>query len=189
MSEIDANLVIFARQIRQRTLEHRRAVQLLSDARLAGQLVAILRQELDSMIRVIYLLAQGSERRRSLIAAMVQGRRWSLANSRKPVTDKEMAQLAQALQGWTLSVYKFGCAFIHLSSFHDYNDRDPLALLPENERRDLLNHCRHYHGGPGDDACFSDLVPYLPAVFEKIAANLEYYVELLESGETSMDLI
>ena len=47
------------------------------------------------------------------------------------ITDKEMVELAQELQGWTESVYKFGCAFIHLSGLHDYNSRDPLSLVSE----------------------------------------------------------
>jgi hypothetical protein len=45
-----------------------------------------------------------------------------------------MVDLAQILQGWTRSVYKFGCAFIHLSSLHDYNERDPLSQLPAEEK-------------------------------------------------------
>jgi hypothetical protein len=36
------------------------------------------------------------------------------------MTDREMIVIAHELQGWTQSVYKFGCAFIHLSSLHDY---------------------------------------------------------------------
>ena len=100
------------------------------------------------------------------------------------MTDREMLEIAHGLQGWTQSVYKFGCAFIHLSSLHDYNDRDPLELLPALEREDLLQHCRHYHGGPsGPDPSFSDLVPYLPRVLEKIASNLEHYLAELEGGK------
>jgi len=100
------------------------------------------------------------------------------------MTDREMIEIAHALQGWTQSVYKFGCAFIHLSSLHDYNDRDTLKLLPANEREDLLQHCRHYHGGPTEpDPSFLDLVPYMPRVLEKISANLEHYLAELESGK------
>ena len=135
MPAIDA----FCRQVRSRSKEHQQAMRLLSDAGLAGQMVAILRQELDSMVRVIYLLAQPPDRRDVLIDASVKGEKWSQQNSKGAVTDKEMVHLAQRLQGWTLSVYKFGCAFIHLSSLHDYNDRDPLVQLPIEERDDILD--------------------------------------------------
>jgi hypothetical protein len=178
------SLAIFLRQVRSRSLEHQQAMHLLAEARLAGQMVSVLRQELDSMVRVIYLLAQGFERRELLIEASVRGEKWSQATSRAKVTDKEMVDLAQTLQGWTQSVYKFGCAFIHLSGLHDYNDRDPLLQLPVEERRDILSHCRKYHGGPDPSAeSFNDLVQFLPRVLAKIAGNLECYLQALENGE------
>lgn len=179
-----SSLPVFLRQVRSRSLEHQRAMRLLSEAGLAGQMVSVLRQELDSMVRVIYLLTQSPERRDLLIEASVRGAKWSKADARAKVTDREMVELSQTLHGWTQSVYKFGCAFIHLSGLHDYNDRDPLAQLPAKEREDILEHCRRYHGGPHPDTeRFCDLVPYLPRVLEKIAGNLEHCLAALERGE------
>ena len=179
-----SSLAIFLRQVRSRSLEHQRAMQLLAGARLAGQMASVLRQELDSMVRVIYLLTQTPERRNLLIDASVRGEKWSQEASRAKVTDKEMVELAQTRQDWTLSVYKFGCAFIHLSDLHDYNDRDPLARLPVAERDDILEHCRKYHGGPAHGAeRFDDLVPFLPHILNKISGNLECYLSALENGE------
>ena len=178
------SLAIFLRQVRSRSEEHQRAMSVLANEGLAGQMVAVLRQELDSMVRVIYLLTQDIERRSVLIEASVRGEKWNQPNSRASVTDKEMVDLAQNLQGWTRYVYKFGCAFIHLSGLHDYNDRDPLKQLPLQEREDILEHCRNYHGGPHDNnAEFSELIPYLPRVLEKIAGNLECYLNYLEQGK------
>lgn len=179
-----SNLDIFLRQVRNRSLEHQRAMELLAGAGLAGQMIAVLRQELDSMVRVIYLLKQGPERRELLIDDSVRGEQWTRERSRAKISDKDMVDIAQSLQGWTQSVYRFGCAFIHLSSLHDYNDRDPLLQLPAEERRNIMEHCRHYHGGPSIGAeRFEDLVPYLPRVLEKISGNLEYYLKALETGE------
>lgn len=167
MSDLD----VFIRQIRSRSTEHKKAMSLLEDAQLYGQMVSVLRQEIDSMVRIIYLLSLKVEQRPALIAAVINGEKWK-------VTDKEMVDLAQRLHGWTRSVYKFGCAFIHLSAFHDYSARDPIALLSEAERKDMLQHCRHYHGGPqGDDPTFADYVPYFPAVLEKITGNLGCYLD------------
>jgi hypothetical protein len=174
---------VFCRQVRSRSNENQQAMRLLSEAGLAGPMVAVLRQELDSMIRVIYLLAQPFDRRALLIEASVRGEKWSQKSSKGTVTDKEMVDLAQSLQGWTRSVYKFGCAFIHLSHFHDYNTNDPLSQLPVGERKDILEHCRNYHGGPTlCEPTFFDFVPYFPRVLEKIVGNLECYLERLESG-------
>jgi len=174
---------VFCRQVRSRSREHRDAMKLLFGAHLPGQMVAVLRQELDSMVRVIYLLHQPSERRHLLIECSVNGKKWPQQGSKRAVTDREMIELALKLQGWSQSVYKFGCAFIHLSNMHDYNDRDPLANLPCEEREDILHHCRHYHGGPAsDNASFQELIPYFPRVLEKISGNLQCYLEELEKG-------
>ena len=133
------------------------------------------------MLRVIYLLSTRDRTRRSLlIEASAQGRKWTHANGRF-ITDREMVKLADKLQHWSQSVYRFGCGFIHLSSFHDYRERDPMDKISADERTAILDHMRHYHGGPaGDHPTFQDLVPYLPRVLEKIASNLECYVKQLE---------
>lgn len=95
-----------------------------------------------------------------------------------------MVVLAQRLHGWTKSVYEFGCAFIHLSSLHDYRTRDPLQQIADAEREAILGYLRCYHGGPAEPSpTFADIVPFLPSVFAKIAGNLECYVQLLERDE------
>lgn len=104
MSSYEPQIAVFLRQVRSRSREHRQAMNLLASARLAGQMVAVLRQELDSMVRVIYLLDKDIARRTQLIDESVSGKKWSR------VTDKEMVDLSQNLQGWTRSVYKFGCS-------------------------------------------------------------------------------
>lgn len=180
MSQIE----IFVRQIKSRSAEHQKAVFALSSAQVPGQIVAILRQELDSMIRVIYLLSLPIDRRRALVSASVEGVQWRKENLKGAITDKEMVDLAQNLEGWTRSVYKFGCAFIHLSSLHDYEHRDAIGLLPESERNDLITHCRYYHGGPIESApTFRDFVPYLPKILAKISSNLDCYLDKLVAGE------
>jgi hypothetical protein len=180
-------LQIFCRQVRRRSREHRQAIHLLSQERLSSPIIAILRQELDSMIRVIFLLSlKDTACRDELIKASVEGREWTTRTAKgkkRRITDREMAELANQLQGWTLSVYRFGCAFIHLSSFHDYHDRDPMAAISNDEKEAILRHMRYYHGGPiQPNPKFADLITYLPEVFDKIARNLECYVRDLETG-------
>ncbi len=181
-----SDLEVFCRQIRARSNEHREAVHLLYPARLSSQIVSILRQELDSMVRVIYLLSiSDMAYRGELIKASVEGNQWTAKGSRKRITDRDMVTLANKLEGWAESVYRFGCAFIHLSSFHDYQERDPMDMISNDEKESILKHMRYYHGGPPDpDPTFNDLIPYLPRVFEKIAANLDCYIRDLEGGKT-----
>jgi hypothetical protein len=186
---MQTNPKIFCDMIRNRSEENRRALQCFS--RLYGVLspaLSILRQELDSMIRVIYLLAATdlTERQR-LIDATLRGERWKVRSVKgkwRDVTDREMVELAQHLQGWTQSVYKFGCAFVHLSDFHNHLAENPFDKLTELEKQDILSHMRNYHGGPcHDNPDMAELSMYVPQVFEKISSNLECYLKELEQNK------
>lgn len=183
MDEKEA-LQTFCRQVRERSRENRQALALSHGAELYGNVFGILRQELDSMVRVIFLLSlSDSARRNSFIDDAVNGRIWRNTTKGR-ITDHEMIELADKLHGWSRTVYRFGCAFIHLSSLHDYRERDPLDGLSQEERTDLLQHLRYYHGGPASGApTFQDIVCYLPSVFEKVAGNLECYLHQLELGQ------
>lgn len=179
MSEI----AIFCRQVRARSAEHRQAMKAVRA--LPGQMVSILRQELDSLVRVIFLLAQTDRAYRArLIKASVSGKKWTANGSRRRVTEREMVDLADSLHGWTKSVYSFGCAFIHLSSLHDYRMRDPFRQVSKGERDAILGHLRYYHGGLTQPSpTFDDIVPFLPSVLNKIADNLKCYLKQLENDE------
>jgi hypothetical protein len=176
-------MATFCRQLRARSAEHRQAVFALRG--LPGQTIAVLRQELDSLVRIVFLLSQPDRAyRQCLLEAAVSGTKWTKKGTRKHITDRDMVDLTNTLHGWTHSVYAFGCAFIHLSHFHDYRVRDPLQRIPDYERNALLTHLRNYHGGPhGATPTFAEIVPFLPAVFIKIADNLECYIRQLENNE------
>jgi hypothetical protein len=125
------NVKGFCEIIRQRSREHRLAIDRLKD--LPGMVVSILRQELDSMVRVIFLLSiPDIEERNRLISQTIEGKKWTIETKKgkwREISDKEMVDLANQLQGWSKSVYKFGCAFIHLSNYHAYKDNNPLEYL------------------------------------------------------------
>jgi len=150
---------------------------------------SILRQELDSMVRVIFLLfTENLDERRRFIQSTLRGERWQIPTARgklRNITDREMVEISQELQGWTQSVYKFGCAFVHLSDFHNHLVENPFEKISESERRSILTHMRHYHGGPAhDNPDMNEISMYIPMVFEKISSNLECCVRQLENGET-----
>jgi hypothetical protein len=174
--------------IRNRSEENRRAMRSFQHVHdVMSPAFAILRQELDSLVRVIYLLGitDGAERQR-LIASTVRGEKWKVQTAKgkwMDVTDRSMVDFAQQLHGWTQSVYRFGCAFIHLSGFHNHIDENPFNRLEETERRDVLAHLRYYHGGPcHDNPEMTEIAAYVPMVFEKIASNLECYLNQLEQN-------
>ena len=190
----DPNMRVFCAMIRNRTEENRRALNSFSIAHnVLSPAISILRQELDSMVRVIYLLAitERAEQQR-LIQDTLLGKRWRVQGDNgkfRNVTDREMVDLAQWLTGWTQSVYRFGCAFIHLSDFHNHFSQNPFEALSGEEKAHILSHMRSYHGGPlHDNPDMRELSMYIPRIFEKIAGNLNCYLEHLERGET-VDLL
>ena len=178
----DDDIAIFCRQVRARSDEHMRAMHALRHADAPAVMVGLLRQELDSMIRVMFILAQADgSYRRTLVAASVTGKRWPRNKGKGYVTDREMVELSAKLQGWAKSVYAFGCAFIHLSDLHDHADRDPVASMTRDERVALFEHLRYYHG-PVLSESFEAVVALVPSVLFKIADNLRCYLKDLEQN-------
>ena len=173
----------FCNIVRRRSAENKLAIFLLSRGRLTGQIMSVLRQELDSMVRVIYLLNQSIHERDRLIALTLTGQKWKTPNN-KQITDREMVDLADTLNGWSKSVYKFGCAFIHLSTYHDYSFTDPFVNLDPLEIDSIKSHLNNYHGFPmSEDLTIESLAPFLPMVFDKIEGNLECYIQNLEAHQ------
>ncbi|MDD3149548.1 MAG: hypothetical protein PHV68_01845 [Candidatus Gastranaerophilales bacterium] len=174
-----SNLQKFCELIRKRSEEHSKSILILNKENLYGQMISILRQELDSMVRVIFLLTQNLETRNKLMALTLDGEKWKLGKSQ--ITDRAIVNATQKLHGWADSVYKFGCGFIHLSIFHDYSKSDPFLYLGEDEISNIKQHMIRYHNFPvGSNISIETLSPYLIAIFEKIKGNLECYIEDLE---------
>lgn len=176
----------FCEMVSERSREHAVAFERLCQfpAPLIAPCFGILRQELDSMVRVIFLLSiTDIVERRRLIQSTLDGSHWQVMSENgiyRRVRDREMVELSQKLQGWTQSVYKFGCAFIHLSNFHNHLTQNPFETLSDEERHDVLTHMRAYHGGQhSDHPDMAELAEYLPRVLEKVRDNLEFYVEEL----------
>jgi hypothetical protein len=185
----------FCRQARTRSREHRQAMSIAAQQGWLSIMVGILRQELDSIVRVIFLIEQQDPGLRArLLEQAVSGEVWKLPTSKgklSKVTDRQMvdmADLAPNLQGWTQLVYRFGCSFIHLSDLHDYLARDPFRGLPLEDRQNIAKYLRQYHGGiVSADSRFGEITPYLPKVLDKIASNLECYLKDLEEMPRNRD--
>jgi hypothetical protein len=166
--------------IQKRSTENEKALQLLFSQNLFGNCLSTLRQELDSFIRIMYLgrISDINERER-LMQLTLSGKRWKVLtgnNKFRPVTDKEMEEKASELHGYIHYVYKFGCSFIHLSDFHNYENENPFDKLDEVEQFDISFYLKQYHGVPLETELTVDNISILlPAIFKKISANMTYY--------------
>lgn len=181
-----SNIQSFVDIVRKRSQENRTAVERVND--LPAIMASILRQELDSLVRVLYLLSlQNLEERARLINQTLASEKWTVTTDKgknKKVNDREMVDAATKLHGWAQFAYRFGCSFIHLSNFHNYSNQNPFDLLSDSEQNNLLGYLRQYHDGPdSDNPSFEELISYFPDVFEKIAGNLAHYLENLENNE------
>jgi hypothetical protein len=151
--------------------------------------VGLLRQELDSLIRVAYLSEQGasSQTARALMADSVNGNQWTTATANgryRRITDREMLDIAAHLGGWVEIIYLFGCKLIHLSDMHDYEVSDPFAKLSNQTRQEIITYLHDYHGYPYPDIDQPKFEAYLPKVMQKLIENVTYYVAEIESANS-----
>lgn len=176
----------FCRILRQRSAENTSAGQILFENELYGQLISVLRQELDSLVRVVFLLSKDLNTRDHFIAQTLQNVKWTLPNSRTVVTDRNMVDLADRLNGWTSSVYRLGCAFIHLSPMADYRNSDPFNYVAQTEVDDIKQHLHSYHGFQlSEPLTMQTMSPFLLQVLDKVSGNLECYIQDLEDQKVS----
>jgi hypothetical protein len=188
----NTNLDRFCRQVEKRSREHEQAMPVLAGHGWWSVAVGTLRQEVDSLIRVIFLLRQPQGLRDEIIeSSLANDGRFLLPNTKGKLTKVADATMIGAtdglagLDGWLRRVYDFGCAFIHLSSAHDYLANDPFEALPLDERQIIAEYLRNYHQGTiGADSTFEELTEYLPKVLTKISTNLKLYLNDLRDGQS-----
>jgi len=77
-----------------------------------------------------------------------------------------------------------GCSLVHLSNLHDWKTVDPMqstSFMAQISQVDVIMYINQYHmANLNEDSTFEDVAQYLPHVFDKIKANLEYYLTELE---------
>jgi len=178
------DLSIFLDQVKNRSDENKKAFKILLDSKLYGVAIGLLRQELDSLIRISYLWQPETPVvvAQSLIEKSARGELWKVVNhngKEVKVTDRDMLNLASHLGGWEQTIYSFGCKLIHLSDHHLYLDKDPFDTISNTEKEDIIGYLSAYHEYSKSNICFTDLVEYLPKIMGKLADNVRFYIDEL----------
>ena len=174
----------FCKILRERSAEHISAGKLLFESGYYGQVISILRQELDSLVRTVFLLSKDLNTRQHFVNQTLQNIKWTQPNSRSVITDRQMVDLTDKLHGWTNSVYRLGCAFIHLTPMVDYKNTNPFQQLTQAEINDIKQHLHHYHGFSLLESLNMETVsPFLLKVLNKASGNLSCYIDDLESNK------
>lgn len=175
------NLKQFCEIVKKRSEENSKSIKLLYEQKLYGNCISILRQELDSMVRVLFLLSQEQETRQLLIQQTLDNEKWHIG--RKQIKDFELINNILKLHGWARNVYMFGCSFIHLSVFHYYSEQDPFETLSIEELKVIKNFMVQYHSFPQyNQINFVTMKPYILDIFDKINSNLHCSLENLEKN-------
>jgi hypothetical protein len=175
----------FLSLVKARSEENAAAFALLHANKLHGVCIGLLRQELDTLIRLCYLWQSSTsdEEALRLMSLSINGQEWKILGPKgkfERLGDKKMVGLASHLGGWEQLIYNFGCKLIHLSNAHLYETEDPVALMSEQEQEALTGYLRSYHGHSGNAASIKEVIYYLPKVMEKLGGNVGFYVEQLE---------
>ncbi len=177
----------FVELVKKRSEENKNSISLLYAEGLIGNCISILRQELDTFIRIIYLgrISSIPERER-LMQLTLDGQKWTTltANNKwRRITDSDMVLISNQVKGYISYVYKFGCAFIHLSDSHDYLNQDPFTKLSFSEILDVKTYLSQYHGFPrNQELTIHSFQRLIPEVFKKISSNMLYYTDDLIEG-------
>jgi hypothetical protein len=122
MTTISENADTFCQMIGARSREHHKAMRVALDNGWLAIAGSVLRMELDSMIRVIWLLRH-PDTREQILASCVAGE--GFKDGRTRISDRDMTEDAVNLNDWVRSVYRFGNTFVHLTNAHNYAVLDP----------------------------------------------------------------
>ena len=172
MSQFQTKLNEFLRTVRARSDENAEALALLLDAGKLGVAVGLLRQEIDTFVRLVYLCAIAPSEAQRLISDFGTGERWRRQAGTGRITDREMVDVATQQYFWVDVAYRFGCRLIHLSQLHDYATVDPFTRIPVADTSEIVSYLGSFHGYPDHDIDMSRFIDLLPAVMNKIRGKV-----------------
>lgn len=160
------SLNIFVRIVKERSLENISSIMPLFEQEHYGTCIPLLRQELDSLIRVCYLNKQSLSERKRLINDTILGVEWRKNENR--ITDRKMVNIANQYNHWASDVYDFGNCFTHLTNFHDYKTEDPILSIQKEKKEIIKKYLSYYHGFSKDkEINTQNILPDIPKVVQK----------------------
>jgi hypothetical protein len=174
-------------------MDHASTIRLMFQTNNVASIILILEQMLDDMVRTFYLLSLEDRcERQRLIDATVCGELWTVKETvegvMREITDGDFAKPTDRFHAWTASLYKFGLAFRHLSTY-EYGKNDPFYSLSNNKFGDILLYLQNYHGEPSHGIhSVADISGYFPAVYDMVSEVLAWNVKCLENLDDGAQL-
>ncbi len=141
---MEDNLRSYMRLVEKRSCEHNRAFGMLYAQGLYGACAAIVRQEIDNLIRVDYLASTVPlPERDGLCRGALSGARWQRRTAKGKcvdISDVEFHTYAKNNHSWVSLAYKYRSKLIHLTNFWNYGMSDPLATIPADDRLEIVSY-------------------------------------------------
>jgi len=160
--------------IESRSNENEKALMVLLDSKCYALVGAVIRMELDSLLRVHYFNNVDNAKQEFLLDGFFSSSKWS-------ATDRKMVEQLSYSLGWARHIYEFCCAFIHLSPYHDWATTPDIPNLTIDKRRFIVNEIKGQQNDAwgynttleiNEDFVFDDLIPFAPHIFKKLRSNL-----------------
>jgi hypothetical protein len=171
----------YKRLIARRLEENMKSFNLLFGIQHYGNCISIMCQELDQMIRLLFLLNKDSTIRKSFMQSSIESHKWHITskdNKREYITEETLVEFAKSLKGWDRGIYDFGFAFKSLSNNFNYGSKDPIKSMTDSDRANLARYIQKFHVKDFPDTFTIDaLIPVLPGIIEVISTNLKSYLE------------
>lgn len=157
--------------ITARSNENEKSLNLLLENHCHALVGAIIRMELDSLIRVHDFNTANNFKKEQLLDNFFTKHKWTK-------TDRTMVENMPWALGWATHIYEFCCAFIHLSPYHDWASNDRIPNLTNDKRILIVNAIREQQYDPNlvinEDFGFNELVQFASHIFRKLRDNLLY---------------
>jgi len=173
----------FVDLVKNRSKENIESFNLLYEKGLYGNCVSVLRQELDSYIRVLFI--NGHTEKDAFISQILSDKK--LKDKDKTITDRAMLEYLKPshMDAWEESyIYQIGCFFVHLSNFHNYKTENPFQNISQADKENIVEFIKDKHSWEADTSNIDinkieSVIPFLPLIIKKISANLECALEKL----------
>ena len=169
--------------ILQRLEENRKSFDLLFGIQHYGNCISIMCQELDQVIKILFLLNRNKSEQRQFIESSINNHRWSLItkdNKKEYISDTVFTEYSNTLKGWDKSIYEFGLAFGNLANTFNYGTKDPIKSMGENDKEKIYKYIKEYHNTTFPiDYDISNLIIELPTILNTISINLKKYIDKL----------
>jgi hypothetical protein len=169
--------------ILQRLDENRKSFDLLFGIKHYGNCISIMRQELDQVIKLLFLLNSTKNEQNQYIESSINNHKWFITNldhKKEYITEESLTKYSETLSGWDKSIYEFGLAFGSLANTFNYGTKDPIKGMGENEKEKIYNYISEYHNKNFPrEYDLSILILELPTILNKISINLASYMDRL----------